>query len=321
MKKTINLKIKRVLKFIELYKKNSLISNNKILHFNKLIESIENNINKKLYSTLPISPPLLDIKNNNTNNTINSKNTTVINNNLVPKPEVKIDPQYISGLTQADGSFNCGIRVIKSKDKFNLRFRPKFDLVLDKDSINVLKDINLYFGCGSVSKVKSDGSVSFVVSNLTDLKNVIIPHFLNYPVFFNKLHAFQLFVKIVKLMENKNKYRDRVELLRLAISMNTASRRTQEQINHFYSILGISSDKILPNIPDIITTITSKVTPAFLTGMIDGDGSFYLIFTNNLKIIPVIKQCYGSNCAPFEEIFKKYLGDIGKVEILSNLRI
>jgi len=272
----------------------------------------------RLYSTNNVSSTLLNIINPLSNPKLENNKQT-FKNNLGPGGELK--PNYISGLTQADGSFNCGITVTKSNNNLNLRFRPKFEIVLDKDSKDVLIAIQHFFNCGTISKENKDGSVNYVVSNLIDLKNIIIPHFLNYPVLFNKLHAFQLLCKIVKLMEFKHQLRDKVEILRLAISMNVVSRRTKEHINYLYSILGIASDKILPNISDNINTITSEITPEFIAGMIDGDGSFYIIFTKELNVLPAMKQCYGKNCSLFEPYFKKYFGNIGQIEEKANLRI
>jgi LAGLIDADG endonuclease len=268
---------------------------------------------------------MIELKLNRNNSKVNELSTLTnsnnTNNNNIDNKLTGLHPNYISGLTQSDGSFSCGISIVELKKGKNLRFRPKFDLCLDKDSKNVLESIQEYFGCGQISSVKKDGSVSFVVSNLKDLKNVIIPHFINYPVFFNKLHAFQLIIKILNLIKDKKALRDNVKLLRYAISMNIASKRTKEEIINFYSVLGISSEKILPNIPDNIKNITSEVTPEFLSGMVDGDGSFYVIFTENLKVIPAMKLCYGNNCEQFEPYFKKYFGEIGHIEEKANLRI
>jgi hypothetical protein len=50
------------------------------------------------------------------------------------KPFEVIDPYYISGLTQADGSFFCSIEKINKKDHPNskgLTFTPIFDITLD----------------------------------------------------------------------------------------------------------------------------------------------------------------------------------------------
>ncbi len=42
--------------------------------------------------------------------------------------------------------------------------------------------------------------LSLVVINIQDLLNTIIPHFMNYPLLSQKLADFELFVKIVKLL-------------------------------------------------------------------------------------------------------------------------
>ena len=245
-------------------------------------------------------------------------------NNMAPDryKNNSIDPNYISGLTQADGSFSCGIEKIENKQR--LRFRPKFELVVDLNSKNALYKIQEYFSCGEVILRSSDHSARFIVTNLDDLRKFIIPHFKNYPVFFNKLHAFNLFTNILELLTKKHKNRDNLLILRLAISMNPVSRRTEEQIQEFSLILGNSQPIIKIN--NNIKNQTSELTMPFLCGMIDGDGSFNIIFVRPNshkigKIIPQLTICFSLSCLPLIEASKKYLGKYGVLEKTSSIYI
>lgn len=246
------------------------------------------------------------------------------------KPIKIIDPYYISGLTQADGSFFCSIEKINKKDHPNskgLTFTPIFDITLDLDSKFTLDQIQSYFGCGKVITKLSDNTVRYRVINRKDLVNIIIPHFKTYPVFFNKLHAFNLFSKILELLspvllpvvlpnkKQRSGERDLKRILTLSVSMNLASRRTDKDILELSQILGLSSNEPIKKIPYTICNITSEFNPGFLAGLIDGDGSFNISFPQNLetgKIKPVLSLCLGKNAASqfFKEI-KIYLGASG----------
>ena len=113
-------------------------------------------------------------------------------------------PGYISGLTQSDGSFFCSI-ILSPKHRFGLQFRPKFTITADLDSKYVLDDIQLFLNCGKITVNSKNHTAEFEVVRLEELKNIIIPHFINNPVFCAKLHAFNLFNQIVTALINKEK--------------------------------------------------------------------------------------------------------------------
>lgn len=197
---------------------------------------------------------------------LNNKNIKNISS-LASSSLDTINPDYISGLTQADGSFSCGIQIIDNGSKGKrLRFTPKFEIVVDLDSKLALNIIQKYFGCGKVVERQSDFSARFIVTNLDDLRNIIIPNlffFLNKNqekkqiiLYFNKLHAFNLFELILELLTKKHKERDNVAILRCAISMNKSSRRTEEEINELSQMLGCSQP--VTKIQDNIIEMTSK---------------------------------------------------------------
>lgn len=115
-----------------------------------------------------------------------------------------LSPGYISGLTQSDGSFFCNI-AMSHKHRFGIQFRPRFTITADLDSKYILDEIKTYFNCGNVTVNKKNYTAEYLVERIEELHNIIIPHFLNNPVFCGKLHAFNLFKEIVIALFTKNK--------------------------------------------------------------------------------------------------------------------
>lgn len=191
----------------------------------------------------------------------------------------KLSPGYISGLTQTDGSFFCSI-TLSSKHRFGLQFRPKFTITADLDSKYVLDSIKLYFNCGSVTTNIKNHTAEFQVVKLEDLKNIIIPHFKLYPVFCAKLHAFELLTQIVLALSDKEKrtIEGRRELLIMALSMNTTTNRKEDRIDLLFSLLGINENKDKELIPNTKMVINKPISDNHISGIIDGDGSFFISF-------------------------------------------
>ena len=169
--------------------------------------------------------------------------TTILLKNQILKVFI-LSPGYISGLTQTDGSFFCSI-VISPKHRFGLQFRPKFTITADLNSKYVLDSIKSYFNCGNVTINTKNFTAEFEVVRIEELYNIIIPHFISHPVFCAKLHAFNLFEKIVLTLINKEKrtIEGRRELLKMALSMNITNNRKQERLDLLYSLLNITYNK------------------------------------------------------------------------------
>ena len=143
-----------------------------------------------------------------------------------------------------------------------------------------MDNIQQYFNCGKVNINFQNYTAEFLVDRLEDLKTKIVPHFQNYPVFCAKLHAFNLFKEIVIALSNKDKrtIEGRRELLKMALSMNSTTNRKEDRINHLFSLLDVVDSKEKLLFPNKNINITTPVTPDNISGIIDGDGSFYVSF-------------------------------------------
>lgn len=78
-----------------------------------------------------------------------------------------------------------------------------FLIALHKKDEALLKAIQNYFGGVVTVKVKGD-KCSFIVSSLSQITKVIIPHFDSYPLITNKLADYSLWKGIIEIMKVKN---------------------------------------------------------------------------------------------------------------------
>lgn len=245
-----------------------------------------------------------------------------------------LSPGYISGLTQTDGSFFCSI-ILSPKHRFGIQFRPKYTITADLDSKYVLDSIQAYFNCGIVTVNNKKHTAEFVVNKLEDLNNIIIPHFNIYSVFCGKLHAFKLFKEIVTALFNKEKrtLEERRELLKLALSMNKTNNRTIERIETLYTLLGINANqeivitygesqnnKLISGLKNSYEfflgyeEITENLSDEFISGIIDGDGSFFISFQKDGNIKTGFNITNEPDSRPLLEKIKAQLQNIGSIQ-------
>ena len=96
-----------------------------------------------------------------------------------------------------------------------------------------------------------------------------------------------------------------------ALSMNTTTNRTESRKDILFSKLGIVEDRQKVLIVNLIKTIDTAITENVLTGIIDGDGSFYISVGKKGKIqtgFSIVAD--SSSRALLEGIQKKFNGKI-----------
>ena len=77
----------------------------------------------------------------------------------------------------------------------------RFQNALNKRDLKILKQIQeFYGGIGTINEDRASKAWKYSVNNIRDLLNIIIPHFVNYPLLSQKSADFYLFMQIVQLM-------------------------------------------------------------------------------------------------------------------------
>lgn len=124
--------------------------------------------------------------------------STALNN----KKSLSLDGNFIAGFIDAEGSFR--VRVSKSNErKTGWMVEPVLQIGLHKKDLALLELIQkAWGGVGSTGSMGKDG-VIFRVSSLNVLNEIIIPFFTRYPLLTSKQINFELFKKVVDLMNQK----------------------------------------------------------------------------------------------------------------------
>ena len=106
---------------------------------------------------------------------------------------------YITGFTDGEGCFSISFNR-RAKLKTGIEVRPSFSIGQNKHSLQVLKDINAYFGCGAIRFSKADQLYKYEVRSVGDLMKHIIPHFQKYPLKTSKQRDFEIFARVCELI-------------------------------------------------------------------------------------------------------------------------
>ena len=120
----------------------------------------------------------------------------------------KINPDYIIGLVDGEGSFTVYVRNPSDvSPSQRVRIEPKFYLKLIEKDKKILYQLRDFFGCGSVyfqkdTRLNHQNCYRYEVYNRNDLKLIIIPffkkHILKFP---SKKKDFNIFCKMFSMID------------------------------------------------------------------------------------------------------------------------
>lgn len=136
-----------------------------------------------IFSNKDINSLFLILSTNVRNNFIKRSLSSIVNpfsTESQIKDSLSPNPQWLTGFTDAEGSFI--ISVYKRSDSKNWHVKPSFELGLHSRDISTLQELKNYFGVGIINTRKGRNFTSFTVTKISDLVNVIIPHFSNFPL-------------------------------------------------------------------------------------------------------------------------------------------
>lgn len=186
-------------------------------------------------------------------------------NTVSPPATSHISPFYITGF--ADGESSFIISVTRSKDtKLGWKVSAMFSISLHKSDISLLKLIQGYFsGVGSIIISKTD-YVIYTVKGIKDLNNIVIPHFIKYPLITQKHADFLLFKSAVELIIQGEHLTEQGLLKILGIKTYLNNGLTEEISKSFIDIIPIK--RPLVKIPP------QSIDFNWIAGFIEGEGCF-----------------------------------------------
>lgn len=136
-----------------------------------------------------INSLFLILSTNVKNNFINRGLSSIVNPiSTESKNSLSPHPHWVTGFTDAEGSFI--ISVYKRSESNNWQIKPSFELGLHSKDISILQELKFDFGVGIINTRIGRNVTSFTVTKISDLVNVIIPHFYNYSIANSKKSRF-----------------------------------------------------------------------------------------------------------------------------------
>ena len=209
----------------------------------------------------------------------NNKYSTITNNSTSPtnpcrgyEGSVKLNPYYITGFVDGEGSF---IVTINPHTGYRTGYRVKatFSIGLHKRDLALLQWIQQFLGVGSIANLSLNGII-YRVSDLKEL-NVIISHFDKYPLLTKKQADFLLFKQVISLMEQGEHLSTEGlnKILSLKASMN----------------LGLSDqlDRAFPGIVPVMRPVLNHPSLIkdfnWLAGFTEAEGCFFVSVRESLN--------------------------------------
>jgi hypothetical protein len=136
---------------------------------------------------------------------------------------------YITGFVDGEGCFSVTIQRSRNV-RLGIQIIPEFHVSQHQNRTEVLQEIKRVFGCGYIkpnhSNNPKDMTSVYVVRNINDLRNKIIPFFKKFPIISIKRLDFEKFAQVVEMMDvGKHLEKDGlVMILKLAFSMNFSGK-------------------------------------------------------------------------------------------------
>jgi len=138
---------------------------------------------------------------------------------------------WISGFTDGEGSFV--ISVIKNPTtRFGKQIFPEFVITQGAKSLSALEAIKDFFGCGSIVLNKrydnhTEDLYRYCIRSISELKEIVIPFFDQFPLKTYKQNDFILFKKALEMMGEKQHLEQQGwdTILELASQMNRRKNR------------------------------------------------------------------------------------------------
>ena len=143
--------------------------------------------------------------------------------------EKEVEPWYITGLIDGDGTFNLTF----SSSSSSMRIKPVFAIGALNESKNVLEMLRKYFKCGKIYEIGAAKKYSrYQVEALADLRKNIIPHFKKYPLETKKKDHYNIWQEIIyDMAETKTKQEKRewmYKVIEKAYEMNMNGKRRKK---------------------------------------------------------------------------------------------
>ena len=143
---------------------------------------------------------------------------------VILKIIMNIDPHWISGFVDGEGTFYVGINPHKTM-KSGFQVLPEFRIVQHKKDIKLLYALKKYFKSGVV-RVNHGDRYELRIRSINALKNIVIPFFEKNRLLTQKRYDFEKFRKVIFIIDKQEHLtKDGIEkIFKIIRSMNRAEK-------------------------------------------------------------------------------------------------
>ncbi len=137
---------------------------------------------------------------------------------------MKLNPNWVSGFTDGEGTFYIGINQ-NSTMSIGYQVLPEFRIVQHQRDIKLLYELKKFFQAGVV-RVNHDERYELRIRSLKHINQIVIPHFDKYPLKTQKKFDFIKFKKIINLMNQNQhlKINGLKKIIQISSKMNRGSK-------------------------------------------------------------------------------------------------
>lgn len=161
--------------------------------------------------------------------------------------------EWLVGFTDAEGSFLIGVDHRNNYPRFNFRF----SIGLHIDDRPLLLFIQNNLNCGTVTSNKDQSACYFNIADTVVLKSVILPIFDNFNL-------------------NTTKHLDYLAFKEALLLEIPQSNETDLRLEYSNKIINLKNNMNLKRTDYSLPLNHIKITPYWLLGLIEGEGSFHL---------------------------------------------
>lgn len=194
----------------------------------------------------------------------------------------ELDPWFITGFTDGEGSFSI---IIQITNIVKWKVRASFEINLHSKDLEILKKIQAFFGGIGNIYVRSDRPICvYRVTNVSDLLSVIIPHFSTYPLVSQKQADFKLWATVVDMMSRKEhlQFKGCLTILSYYASINLG---VSAKVASFYpNIIAIARPPVV---------LPAELNGHWVSGFTAAEGGFHLVVRPMASYASGFKVDYG----------------------------
>lgn len=174
----------------------------------------------------------------------------------------KLNPNWVTGFTDAEGCFSV---IIDTSNSLKGKVRISFEINLHEKDKDILYKIQSFFGVGAIYHRPDRKKSLYRVTNVNYINDIIIPHFINYPLISQKRRDFLLWCEVIKLILKKEHLTEKgfSDILSLYASINTG---VSNKVSKIYPYI-VPADRPTVLLPD-------NLNPEWVSGFVAGDGGF-----------------------------------------------